>query len=179
MLSQSFFVRAYCPYIVDFEWELNVPADSQEDAISKVAAIMRDEHQVIPKKWVKKSGYDNDGMDIPYLHGKTGWEVLDKYSNDETSAKPDTSNQRAFVWSADYRNIAKITRADTPCIPHVGHDKFGVLIAEKVSEPSTASHVWLPGINAEDLSGGVTGQQFFCPQDKEMYRVLWSFTNPQ
>lgn len=152
----TFPVRAYRPYVVDFVWVLNVPAETQEKALEMAAAVQEEENATYPDSWV----------------------VTDFAGNEETSIVKDCSGQKAFVWSADYREVAHITPADQPCIPHVGHTMFGVLIAEKVSGPSTATSISIPSINAGDLRDGRTGQRFVT-KDKCIYRVVWAFTNPQ
>jgi hypothetical protein len=177
--QRTFGVRVYEPVVTEWKTELRVPAASQKEANEIVAAIKK-AGEPFPPEWIVKE-YLVDGTEpLPDIHGQEFWSVSDQEGEmEDLNINADTSRQRAFVWSADYRNIAHITRADTPCIPHIGHGRFGILIAEKVSEPSIASNVWMPGLDAKDLSGGITGQHFFCPQDKVTYRVLWVFTNPQ
>lgn len=180
---KKFFVRAYRPYIVDYVWELWAPGANQKDAMSKVADVMRDETKEMPTEWITKSGYDEDGAEMPCLHGHTGWEVLDKDSSDRTSIKPDTSGQRAFVWSYQSNYIVprlQIKPANLPCIPTIGHDRFGMLIAERcVAEDPAWKETGVNTIDPKDLEGGVTGQLFWVPKESAFYRVIWAFANPQ
>lgn len=176
--QNKFDITVYRPYVIDFVWKLEVPAKTLDEALSKAADIQNDENATYPKEWVVKSGFEGGADDeMPHLHEHPSWEVIDKDGNDDLSIKKDTSGQRSFVWSADYRNVAHIKPADNACIPHIGHNQFGVLIAEPVGRDVALPE--MPSISSKDLACGVVGQQFFCKSYNGVYRILWAFANPQ
>lgn len=179
---KNFFVRVYQPYIVDFVWELMVPGKSQKTAMAEVGAIMNDDTKVIPSEWITKSGYEFDGADMPCLHGHTGWEVLDKDSNDHTSIKPDTSGQRAFFFSrfvaatpSDGSAPWKAPVRVRPIKNVTGlFEPIGVLIAEPIGKWEAIDSA----VTIYTLDYIQPGKKFWCEVSMQNWRILWVFTNP-
>ena len=169
-------VRVYRPYIVDYQWKLQIPAKSMEEALELAVKGQTEPGIHYKPQWVTERGFMEDGTGMPSLHGKTTWEVADMDASDKFMRLPDTSKQRSFVWAASKRSRSfAVALSGDHIAKDPRNDIRGVLIAEEVGEGSLAGKHF---VRWDCLANGYADGLLFRHYDK-VYSILWSFRDPQ